>query len=677
MNRNLLLARANIRKSKGQTAAIIALVLLSSIMLNLWLILATDYKQNFDRWHDKLNDGHISLAAYADDESYRDFICDTIENSNEVTEYHLADALVASGSFDYNGGNVMSNFVILDKETAVSRDVGKFEITGEEIPESGVYLPLLYGTEHNYSAGDKIKLTLDNETFEYTVCGFFNNTMTASHNCGMLSLLLTEDKFNELSEKGSIPKAAFASIRIRDKMKSEKKEAELVNTITKKYPNILLSSNYYEAVVTARYISQMICSGILSALAFFILLIGTVVITSNVANYIQEDMQNLGALKALGYTSRQLVCSLILQFLGISVISTTLGIALSYCIFPPLNDMMIAQTGIPYAVKFFPLPCLITFSCISGIVSAAVYLSARRIQKLEPITAIRQGISTHNFKKNHVPLKKTMLPLHPALAMKTTLSRRKQNITTCITTLVISLILVFSSVMLENVIVNMQPFLDMIAGEMADSCINVNVSGEDCAFTREGYKKMATLQNASYYITLTEGTNIDAFNDEVSKRFGSDINTTLNIVSVIEGSGSVYVALVKVIVAAVLVLSSIIIVFVMYLLVRTLLNNKKRDYGILKALGYTTGQLILQTAMSFMPAIIFSAVLGIFFSMQIINPLLVVFLNGIGIVKSTFSVPVGFNLIAGIGLVLFAFAAACLMSLRVRKITPRELLSGE
>lgn len=477
----------------------------------------------------------------------------------------------------------------------------------------------------------------------------------------MLSLLLTEDKFSELSEKGSIPKAAFASIRIRDKMKSEKKEAELVNTITKKYPNILLSSNYYEAVVTARYISQMICSGILSALAFFILLIGTVVITSNVANYIQEDMQNLGALKALGYTSRQLVCSLILQFLGISVISTTLGIALSYCIFPPLNDMMIAQTGIPYAVKFFPLPCLITISCISGIVSAAVYLSARRIQKLEPITAIRQGITTHNFKKNHVPLEKTMLPLHPALAMKTTLSRRKQNITTCITTLVISLILVFSSVMLENVIVNMQPFLDMIAGEMADSCINVNVSGEDCAFTREGYEKMATLQNASYYITLTEGTNIDAFNDEVSKRFGSDINTTLNIVSVIEGSGSVYVALVKVIVAAVLVLSSIIIVFVMYLLVRTLLNNKKRDYGILKALGYTTGQLILQTAMSFMPAIIFSAVLGIFFSMQIINPLLVVFLNGIGIVKSTFSVPVGFNLIAGIGLVLFAFAAACLM----------------
>ena len=46
-------------------------------------------------------------------------------------------------------------------------------------------------------------------------------------------------------------------------------------------------------------------------------------------------------------------------------------------------------------------------------------------------------------------------------------------------------------------------------------------------------------------------------------------------------------------------------------------------------------------------------------------------------VKCTFEIPLGFNIIAGIGLVLFAFAAACLMSLRIRKIAPMALLSGE
>lgn len=783
MNRNLLLARANIRKAKGQTIAIVVLVLLSSIMMNLWLMLATDYKQNFERCHDKLNDGHISLAAYTADETYKEFMADTIKNSSEVTEYHLTDAFCALGSLEYNGGDITNNFVILEKEAAVSRNVGTFEITEEGAPESGVYLSLLYNTEGNYSVGDKIELTIGSENYEYTVCGFFNNTMMGSHNCGMLSFLLTEDKFHELAEKSSIPKATLASIRIKDKSKSEQAEAALIDEITQKYPDIPLTSNHYKMITTSRYVSQMVCSGILSALAFFILLIGVVVISSNVANYIQEDMQNLGALKALGYTSRQLIRAVILQFLGITATAAALGIAISYCIFPPLNDMMIAQTGIPYDVNFLPIPCLITIGFISAIVAAAVYWSARRIKNLETITAIRQGIATHNFRKNRVPLEKTMLPLHPALAMKTTLSGRKQNITTCITTLVLSLILVFSSVLFQNIIIDMQPFVNMIAGEMADSCITVganredeflkamdadsrvekiyvyanginvgledgsssviatisddysklnnqtsiiegrfplydnevaiapkyakehglkvgseirlsatgttytylitgfvqmtNQLGKDCAFTREGYEKMTTLQNVSYYINLTEGTNIDKFNDEVCEHFGSDISATLNIVSILEGTSSVYVALIEIIVAAVLILSGIIIVFVMYLLVRTLLNKKKRDYGILKALGYTTGQLVLQTAMSFMPSIIFSAALGIFISMQIINPLFAVFLSGIGIVKSTFPVPVGFNIIAGIGLVLFAFAAACLMSLRVRKITPRELLSGE
>ncbi|MDE7234167.1 MAG: FtsX-like permease family protein, partial [Ruminiclostridium sp.] len=119
------------------------------------------------------------------------------------------------------------------------------------------------------------------------------------------------------------------------------------------------------------------------------------------------------------------------------------------------------------------------------------------------------------------------------------------------------------------------------------------------------------------------------------------------------------------------------IVFVLYLLVRTLLNNKKRDYGILKALGFTTGQLILQTALSFMPPIILSTAVGIAASTFVINPLMALFMGNIGIVKCAFPIPLSFNIIAGIGLVLFAFGAACLMSLRVKKITPRELLNGE
>ena len=155
------------------------------------------------------------------------------------------------------------------------------------------------------------------------------------------------------------------------------------------------------------------------------------------------------------------------------------------------------------------------------------------------------------------------------------------------------------------------------------------------------------------------------------------VNSAVNIQAILEGTGGVYVSLMTIIVIVILILSVIIIIFVLYLLVRTMLNNKQMDYGILKSLGFTTDQLILQTAMSFMPAVILSAIAGLILSSLIINPLTALFLSGIGIVKCTFTVPVGLIVAAGGGLVLFAFVTVCILSLKIRKIATRALISGE
>ena len=223
----------------------------------------------------------------------------------------------------------------------------------------------------------------------------------------------------------------------------------------------------------------MICSGIMSAMAFLILLIALVVIASNIMNYIQENMKDLGALKAVGYTSRQLVCTLLLQFAGISLAVAFVGAGLSYVLFPYINEMMVLQTGIPYTIRFLPLPFILTLGVLGGAVSFVVWLSSRRIRKVEPIVALRQGIKTHTFKRNHVPLEKTRAGLTLALALKTTFSGMKHNVTVCITMLVLSLVAVFSGVMIENMIADMTPFLNMIVGETADSCINIEADAEE------------------------------------------------------------------------------------------------------------------------------------------------------------------------------------------------------
>lgn len=780
MRKFLIIARSNMRKAKGQTAAIVVLILIAALMLNLWLMLALDYKANFDRYHKKLNAEHVAVAVDDADGKVREFLNKELADDGRVSQYLIDDCMHMTVTFPYNGNEMNSWAFFLDKDTAFSREIGRAEILEDSSHSSGVYLPVIYKT-NEIKVGKTIEISIGSRRVEYTVCGFFNSVMSGSHNCGMFELILTEDKYAELETSGYASKAALCSVRIKNKSENLNFEAELKSVISEKFSGVTMVSNSYDMVAQSRYIAQGICSIVISSMAFLVLLIALVVIASNIINYIQVNMKNLGALKATGYTSRQLIVSLLLQFSGLTVMTALVGAALSYGVFPALNTMMIAQTGIPYAIRFLPLPILISLVILGGAVALAVWLASRRIKKIEPIVALRSGVQTHNFKRNHVPLERCKVPVNFALALKTTLSGVKHNLTVCITMLVLSLVVVFSGIMMENIIVDMTPFINLIMGEATDSCINVNVEVEDeflqvmsadgrvekaylyttinlthkggsglmtivcddfskvnnpsviysgrfpkyqnemaigakyakekglkvgneieitangktekyliCGLTqvsnylgcdalliRAGYERLGTLANTSYYINLKDGTDIDAFNEEVKDEFAGNVNTAINVETTIGAAATVYVSLITIIVIAIIVLSAVIIAFVLYLLVRTMLNNKKRDYGILKSLGFTTGQLILQTALSFMPAIIISTVVGLVISGLVINPILSVFFSSLGIMKCTFAVPVGFIAAAGAGLIALSFGIACLLSLKVKKIAPRALLVGE
>lgn len=780
MNRAFLLVRSNLRRAKGQTLSIAVLILLAAAMLNMWLMLAMDYKQNFDRCHDRLHAEHVTMTIDGDAEKIRPFLAQTLKEDQQVVEFSMEDSLSMVGTFAYNSGSINPWLAILEKEAALTRSIGRVEIVEEGDITSGVYLPMLYKSE-DIAVGRTFELVIGNNTVNYTVCGFFNSVMAGSHNCAITEILLTQDQYRELEEKGYALRTTLLSVRMDDKSDSENLEAALKSILSAEFPRLMITSNSYMLVSTSRYISQMICSGIVSAMAFFVLLIALVVIASNIVNYIQENMKNLGALKAVGYTSAQLVHSLLAQFLGISLLAAILGIGLSYLLFPYVNTMMISQTGVPYEVHFLPLPCLLTLIILELSVALAVRLFSIRIRRIDPIQALRQGIQTHNFQKNHVPLEKTRAPLHLALALKNTFCGVRQNVTVCITMLVLSLVVVFSGLMIENAIADITPFVDVVVGELADSCVIVNMEieedflhemeantdvekiylynsvnvrhvggvelmatlcddftkvnnqkvciegrfpsydnevavavkyarekgleigneitlaagdreadyiitgftqisnwlGKDCLLTREGYEKLEELQNVSYYLNLRDGVDIGAFNEAVSRQFAGNINAVVDVQSTMDSTASVYITLLTIIVCAVLILSVVIIALVLYLLVRTMLNRKRHDYGILKALGFTTGQLVLQTALSFMPAMILSTIAGLVVCSMIINPLMALFLSGIGIVKCTFTVPVGFIAAAGAGLVLLAFGIACLLSLRIRKIAPCALLVGE
>lgn len=781
MKKSVLIAKANLKKTKGQAVTIIVLTLLASMLLNIWLMLSMDYKQNFNRYHNKLHAEDVVVSVDRTNDRMLDFLEEKFSLEEEIEEYELTTTYQMVTSFDINNGSLNTCVFYINESSVLNKSIGKTEFVKRDASyTSGIFLPMIYETKTT-SIGNEITLTIGSHKVTYTICGFFNNLMYGSHNCGLCMFILTDDKYEEFSRERYANESILCSIRLADGVKSDEYESSIMRVISTAAPSALVYSNSYSLVAQSRYVSQLICTSIVSAMAIIVILIAVVVIASNIANYIRENMKTIGVLKATGYTTGQLVLSFMVQFLSLAVIAVATGIGFSYGLFPLINGMMISQTGIPYAIHFLFVPCLITILSVTAFVALAVYISTRRIKRIEPITALRSGIETHSFKRNHVPLKKTKLPLNLLLAIKTTCFNIKQNITIFITMIALSLVAVFCTTCVKNVVSNQTLFINMIAGEAADGCINIearaeadfinrlnrddraekfylyhsetvqhidgvqltatisddyektnnqdivyagrypkfdneiviagkyakekgiklgsnfaissfgkeatyivsgfsqqtNTLGKDCFLTLDGFLELGELTNMTYYYDLIEGEDIDAFNKEYQELYGAMINTAINIDSVLNAGAAVYVSLMTLIVVAVLILSILIIAFVLYLLVKNLISNKKKDYGILKSLGFTTKQLVIQTALSFMPAIIISTVIGLIVSSFLINPLMSLLLGGIGIVKCTFVIPIGLTIGAGGLLILVSFVLACLVSIRIKHISAKSLLVNE
>lgn len=315
MKKCLLIAKSNLKKTIGQNIAIFSLLLLASLMLNLGLMLVTDYKANFIKQHKTLHAEDVLMAISKNKEEEIASIKQLIEQDKRTQAYSLDACLLMAGLLPYNNGEVNSNFIFLDKETALSKEIGKIEMIEEGTATSGIYLPFIYKTGQ-VQIGKTISLTISGKTIEYEVCGFFNSLMAGSHNCGLTEIVLTRDCYESLEASALVMPSTIWSIRIDNQEESNTYEAMLNSKVNTLFQDAYITSTSYNLVFSSRYISQMICTSIISAMAFLVLLIVLVVLSSNIINYIKENMKKLGILKATGYTSTNLRVALIIQFLG-------------------------------------------------------------------------------------------------------------------------------------------------------------------------------------------------------------------------------------------------------------------------------------------------------------------------------------------------------------------------
>ncbi len=117
-----------------------------------------------------------------------------------------------------------------------------------------------------------------------------------------------------------------------------------------------------------------------------------------------------------------------------------------------------------------------------------------------------------------------------------------------------------------------------------------------------------------------------------------------------------------------------IIYLVIKLLLKTVFIKKEKEFGIKKAVGFTSRQLRLQLAMSLFPVSLLASAGGAVLGFFLVNPLLSMVLGGFGIASANFIICPSLILLTIAAVGILVFGMTYIMSGRMKKVSAYELI---
>ncbi len=774
---------SNFQKNKGNSIGLFILCAVSAALILISLMLLWDAYPTARKEALRLNaaDGWMYLSGDLSGINQETLLDMWQEDVKTLETYHV----LYPGSVEMPfADNTMERLLFVHNSDAFHTEMNRTDVvcSDETVTEDYIYLPYQFCVSGGWKTGDTYSFELRGVTYSYTVKGFHNNTyMGCSSYAGFL-FIIDDANYERMSDAlKAEDEAVIVNFELKENIRPAGFKLRAANSIRMRNSKTGIDVGLYEDAIYSKGIMAMLFAVIFLVLASIVTAVVVLILGNCISNYIRENLKSIGALKAIGYTAKNIRISLFLLFGIIAVLGSAVGIGAGYLLMPVMAQFVVGQMGVPYTVSFNGAATLVSVSFEILFVMLVSAAASWKLKSIDPVVALRGGMEAHNFKKNHVRLEQSPLPLNTSLAMKTMLANKKQNIIIFIASVLLIFICVFGLMMYENFHVNfpinfillenyggmvyadndsreeVRAYLESrtdithvrmykefvlncgdedslrafmlgdvtgmnnqtvcykgrlpqydneiaISGKFAsDYGYNVgdeitfqngnksftylitgfiqttNNLGKEAVFSDAAAKHLYDVDSMDmgYCFDCDDQESVQIVLDACKESFGEHVLSVSNFNEFIEGSMSIYKFAALLILVVICVITVIVVALILSLLIRSLIYNKRKDYGIYKALGYTSGSLILQTALSFMPSVILAVIIGSVAAYYCTNPYLSLVLEFAGLMRCAFRIPIGGVVMIGIGMVVVSFAIAVLQSCKIRKIEAYRMLVGE
>ncbi len=543
----LLIAKDNIKKQKGNATILFLLVALAVFMLYVGISVLSNMDQVIDKRNEAVNGADYFLFS---ESTHSSEIMDFFEKKDEVTYVEREEALFVSSAKYFSDTQLEKDadeisFFFQDIEAERKLSVIKVHDEGKVWKENSIILPYYMKVGMGYQTGETLNIEINNKIFYFEIYGFtedimFSTTAIIAMEKGFISNHYYKDIEKELGSSGYMYRTKLKKdINVDDFLEKN----NLLKDIIPDYISKVHLDLDYELVKYGASITANIFMAILTIFAILIIFIALVIVHFNINNTIEMNMKNIGILQASGYTCSQLAVATVVEFLSIGAVGMAVGLGCAKGASDMIGGTISSAIGLCWEMGFDLISALLSIGIITFLILFGVFLSSRRYWKIVPLYALRNGIYTHNFKKNHIRLDKTKLPLNAAIGMKQIWGNLKKNISICFIVVILTFIGNMSVSLYQNLVSNTDKMFQIIGMEGGDIRVLIQTGEEDINIIKESVKsEIAHLDGMKQIVELIE-EDMMISNDTTKVSVNCDIcdnPNNLRVNNIVEGKRPEY-----------------------------------------------------------------------------------------------------------------------------------------
>ncbi len=535
-----MIAKSNMKKNKSMMITLSALIMFATLLLYIGTSVLFDMSSFLDEKNKALNGSEFTAATPV---KHEETIQGVIKEMGEYTQLETVPVIRYASTFQNltNGEESQSiGSIIFNADN--TEEISRMDIIDQGHTKllNSIILPYYLKVAKGYQSGDEITITVGSVVNTYIVYGFAEDIMFATpSNIPYYKCYVFEEEFQRLYHADENTQYSLIKTRLKQGTDTNLYSENFI----KKSSNILQSSMSdilsmdYNTMKVGVSIFLIIIMSVLITFSFIIILIALTMMRFAIVTHIEGNIKNIGSMEALGYTGKELILSTILQFVVITLFSIGLGFVIATAGMGLMTNLLSSSIGLAWNAVINVKAMLINLVIIMTLVMLITYLAAAKLKKVTPITAMRSGIDTHNFKKNYIALDRSPYPVNVALGLKSLLRNMKQNVIIVIIVTLMSFVSVFAFTTNYNFNVDNTALLRLVGIEKSQ--LQVIYKGEDAVKIFDEIGQMEQVDKIIKLTSMEMGISMEDKEMTPSFYISNDFNL-LEIQTIVEGKYPVH-----------------------------------------------------------------------------------------------------------------------------------------